>query len=280
MQRASEPLSDDAQAVLRGAAAVAARILMRTLDASSRENAQLQRLFGVRSGGVDMHSLAGSFGINTDGPSAVIGFATSLAPGSNLDRITNALRLRASAFRSDAVTTIIDNRIYVLFPQAEHEVAISDWAHDTVRVVEARAGISVRAAVAVPIVMAGAAVRRTGDGPATTTSGTATDVALAVHHVDLSYGHVQVLFDVSVEVKAGEVLARFDAGVRILATPARAPVTCSDPDDQKFIDLAWAWPARVLFSRDRAVLKLARAAQRQAAPDRRDHAQARRQGEP
>ncbi|XGU18087.1 hypothetical protein ACETU7_18740 [Rhodococcus sp. 3Y1] len=79
-----------------------------------------------------MHSLAGSFGINTDGPSAVIGFATSLAPGSNLDRITNALRLRASAFRSDAVTTIIDNRIYVLFPQAEHEVAISDWAYDTV----------------------------------------------------------------------------------------------------------------------------------------------------
>lgn len=151
VQRASEPLSHDAQAVLRGAAAVAARILMRTLDASSRENAQVQRLFGVRSGGVDMHSLAGSFGINTDGPSAVIGFATSLSPGSNLDRITNALRLRASAFRSDAVTTIIDNRIYVLFPQADHEVAVSDWAYYTVRVVEDRAGISVRAAVAVPI---------------------------------------------------------------------------------------------------------------------------------
>ena len=35
---------------------------------------------------------------------------------------------------------------------------------------------------------------------------------------------------------------------------------CTDPDDQMFIDLAWAWPARWLFSRDRALLVLARAA--------------------
>jgi predicted nucleic acid-binding protein len=33
---------------------------------------------------------------------------------------------------------------------------------------------------------------------------------------------------------------------------------CSDPDDQKFIDLALACRARWLISRDRAVLKLAR----------------------
>ena len=33
---------------------------------------------------------------------------------------------------------------------------------------------------------------------------------------------------------------------------------CSDPDDQKFIDLAVACDARWLLSRDRAVLKLAR----------------------
>ncbi len=35
---------------------------------------------------------------------------------------------------------------------------------------------------------------------------------------------------------------------------------CSDGDDQKFIDLAWAWPTQWLVSRDRAVLRLARAA--------------------
>ena len=35
---------------------------------------------------------------------------------------------------------------------------------------------------------------------------------------------------------------------------------CADPDDQMFIDLAWSLPARWLFSRDRALLYLARAA--------------------
>lgn len=35
---------------------------------------------------------------------------------------------------------------------------------------------------------------------------------------------------------------------------------CRDPDDQKFIDLAWSLPAAWLISRDRAVLALARPA--------------------
>jgi putative PIN family toxin of toxin-antitoxin system len=37
----------------------------------------------------------------------------------------------------------------------------------------------------------------------------------------------------------------------------RAP-RCADPDDQKFIDLAWTAQAQWLFSRDRALLDLAR----------------------
>ena len=41
------------------------------------------------------------------------------------------------------------------------------------------------------------------------------------------------------------------------ASPA-ARLRCSDPDDQKFVDLAVARRARWLFSRDRAVLKLKR----------------------
>ena len=42
-----------------------------------------------------------------------------------------------------------------------------------------------------------------------------------------------------------------------LAVPLRRP-RCTDPDDQKFIDLAVSAGARWLISRDRAVLKLAR----------------------
>lgn len=42
-------------------------------------------------------------------------------------------------------------------------------------------------------------------------------------------------------------------------TGGRVP-RCTDRDDQMFIELAWRWPASLLFSRDRAVLRLARPA--------------------
>ena len=52
-------------------------------------------------------------------------------------------------------------------------------------------------------------------------------------------------------------LARFDALVRLVPTAAKAPFTCKDADDQKFIDLAVAHRA-TLLSKDAAVLCMAR----------------------
>ena len=49
-----------------------------------------------------------------------------------------------------------------------------------------------------------------------------------------------------------EVLARFDTQTRLVAVPAKASVTCKDPDDQKFIDLAVAHQA-LLLGKDQAV---------------------------
>lgn len=65
-------------------------------------------------------------------------------------------------------------------------------------------------------------------------------------------------------VAPSQVLATLQTISRLVEPPAPSPPAprCTDGDDQKFIDLAWAWPASVLFSRDRAVLKLARAALR------------------
>jgi putative PIN family toxin of toxin-antitoxin system len=54
---------------------------------------------------------------------------------------------------------------------------------------------------------------------------------------------------------AESVLACFDRYARLVEAPVRAPVTCSDPDDQKFIDLAVARQA-LLLSKDRAVLSM------------------------
>ncbi len=52
----------------------------------------------------------------------------------------------------------------------------------------------------------------------------------------------------------------FDAFAQIgAAPPAHPPLPrCSDPDDQKFLDLAWAAGADVLVTKDKALLHLAR----------------------
>lgn len=57
-----------------------------------------------------------------------------------------------------------------------------------------------------------------------------------------------------------EVLAGFDRWCRLDGPAAPGLLRCSDPDDQKFLDLALARTAAALFTRDRCVLRLARRA--------------------
>ena len=54
---------------------------------------------------------------------------------------------------------------------------------------------------------------------------------------------------------AQEVLARFDQHSRMVDVAPKASVTCSDPDDQKFIDLAVQHRA-LLLSKDKAVISM------------------------
>ena len=56
---------------------------------------------------------------------------------------------------------------------------------------------------------------------------------------------------------ASQVLALWDAQVQLQPVAAKAPYTCKDTDDQKFIDLAVAHRAPLL-SKDRAVLSMAK----------------------
>jgi len=56
-------------------------------------------------------------------------------------------------------------------------------------------------------------------------------------------------------VVADDVLAAFDAQACMVAVAPKASVTCKDPDDQKFIDLAVTHRA-LLLSKDRAVLRM------------------------
>ncbi len=57
------------------------------------------------------------------------------------------------------------------------------------------------------------------------------------------------------QLGAHDVLAAFDRHARCVDPAPKAPVTCGDPDDQKFIDLAVAHRC-ALLSKDRAVLDM------------------------
>ena len=59
------------------------------------------------------------------------------------------------------------------------------------------------------------------------------------------------------QISANQVLASFDAQAQLVPVAAKASVTCKDPDDQKFIDLAVAHKAHLL-SKDNAVLCMAK----------------------
>ena len=65
------------------------------------------------------------------------------------------------------------------------------------------------------------------------------------------------------------VLDAFDAQVCVVAEAPKAPVTCKDADDQKFIDLAVAHQA-TLVSKDAHILRMARRLARLGVAVRRD----------
>ena len=58
-------------------------------------------------------------------------------------------------------------------------------------------------------------------------------------------------------IAPADVLGRFDAHAEMVAVAPKARVTCKDPDDQKFVDLAVAYQA-ILLSKDQAVLSMAK----------------------
>jgi len=68
----------------------------------------------------------------------------------------------------------------------------------------------------------------------------------------LAYPHIAVRL-AFYGLEAAQVLSQFDARARIVSVAPKAPATCKDPDDQKFIDLAVSHGA-TLLSKDKAVL--------------------------
>ncbi|MCX7140109.1 MAG: putative toxin-antitoxin system toxin component, PIN family [Proteobacteria bacterium] len=80
-----------------------------------------------------------------------------------------------------------------------------------------------------------------------------------VQELRRALGYPQVKLDAPMQASA---LARYLALARMFELPAGAASAqlpqCEDPDDQKFLDLAWHAGASHLLTRDKALLKLAR----------------------
>lgn len=150
LQEGSRPIASDADVVLRGAAAVAARLIARIIDAPTNEALQIQRLLGAHGGGVDVPSLAAALAIETTGPAAVIGFA-ALGQAVPIGGLAASLRLHASAFRRDSLVTTIGERIYVLIPHMQSQASVTSWTRDAVERIEVSTSRALRAVVAAPV---------------------------------------------------------------------------------------------------------------------------------
>ncbi|NNH72343.1 helix-turn-helix domain-containing protein [Nocardia uniformis] len=159
VQEAHVPLAAESGDVLRGAAAIAARIIWRTRTAPTEDGLLIQRLFG---GDVDVRSFATDFGVPEQGPAAVVGFAHEQPAGGAdpaetalrrdaLRRDVVTLRLHASVFRADGLTTVIGDRAYVLFPQYHSATGVASWTRQVIGRLENQSGLPLRAAIAAPV---------------------------------------------------------------------------------------------------------------------------------
>ncbi|MCP9624714.1 PucR family transcriptional regulator [Nocardia otitidiscaviarum] len=154
VQEAAEALPADCADVLRGAAAIAARVLWRARHAPSTDTLLIQRLFGEHGGDVDIPSVAATFGIAAEGSGAVVGFgcADRARPDdAAIRRAAVTLRLHASSFRQDCITTVIDSRPYVLFPEHHSIDSVESWTRQIILRLEEQSGSPLRAAISAPV---------------------------------------------------------------------------------------------------------------------------------
>ncbi|WP_424809529.1 PucR family transcriptional regulator [Rhodococcus sp. 27YEA15] len=199
IQEGGRPIETDAADVLRGAAAVAARLITRIRDAPSNEAIQIQRLLGVRGGGVDVPSLAAALSIPTTGPALVVGisgprgrdrWALSASERTAPGDLVASVRLHASAFHRESLVTAIGGRIYVLFPRTRSSNASVSWTREVIARLERSSQPGLRAAVSSPVAtlaeVAGARAEvdrvldgTTGDVQVTTLADSRTAVLLA-----------------------------------------------------------------------------------------------------
>jgi DNA-binding PucR family transcriptional regulator len=165
VQLGSQPLADDADDMLRGAAVLAARIMARLAARPSTHARRMQQLLGLAEGEpsniTDITLTARELGLPADGTAALIGWDTTVHTDRQA-RIADVVALSASAFRRDAQVASNGSRIYVLLPQIAAIRSLTSWVRGTISSLRAELGVELRAVIAAPITgLAGVAAART-----------------------------------------------------------------------------------------------------------------------
>jgi DNA-binding PucR family transcriptional regulator len=162
VQQGSQPLADDAEEMLRGAAVLAARIMSRLAARPSTHARRIQHLLGLTDGEpADVAAVARELGLAADGTAALIGWDSADA-GTRPARLADVLALSASAFRRDAQVASRGSRIYVLLPQTATTRSVTSWVRGTISALRTELGVRLRAAIAAPVAgLAGVAGART-----------------------------------------------------------------------------------------------------------------------
>lgn len=151
VQQGSQPLADDAEEMLRGAAILAARIMFRLAARPSTHARRVQQLLGLTDGEpADVAAIARELGLTADGAAALIGWDTADA-GARPPRLADVLALSASAFRRDAQVASRGSRIYALLPQAATTRSVASWVRGTIGALRTEMGVELRAAIAAPV---------------------------------------------------------------------------------------------------------------------------------
>ncbi|OBJ54375.1 transcriptional regulator [Mycobacterium sp. 1423905.2] len=151
VQQGSQPLAEDAEDMLRGAAVLAERIMSRLSTRPSLHTRRVQQLLGLIDGdSAETEVLARDLRLSAEGNAAVIGWSW-LPPSDRNVRLADVIAMSASAFRRDAQVVTVGSRSYVLLPRIATTRSVASWARGTVSALRAELGVELRAAVAAPV---------------------------------------------------------------------------------------------------------------------------------
>lgn len=154
LQEGRGALSDDAPEVLKGAAAVAARVIARRRAVGTDHDELVRRLLGGRGEVVDAGYLGTQLGIEASTSVTVVAFGVNAVgvTAGGVDEVAgqvSALMLHASAFSPLSVTTLIGARAYVVLPGVGADAAVA-WARVAVAATDRQFGVRVRAVISGP----------------------------------------------------------------------------------------------------------------------------------